>query len=96
MTNRKRSRIEKRNRNRVANRTSNLGYWLSDARAEFPDRIGVIDLSGATPREVTYAELDERMDRVANLLGSRSASETASSSSRSCSAPCAAARCRCR
>ncbi len=49
-------------------RKSNLGYWLSDARAEFPDRIALIDLSRPTPREVTYAELDERMDRVANLL----------------------------
>jgi len=49
-------------------RESNLGYWLSDARAEFPDRIALIDLSRPTPREVTYSELDERMDRVANLL----------------------------
>lgn len=49
-------------------RNSNLGYWLSDACAEFPDRIALIDLSRPTPREVSYAELDERMDRVANLL----------------------------
>ncbi|MCY3612886.1 MAG: class I adenylate-forming enzyme family protein, partial [Gemmatimonadetes bacterium] len=53
---------------RVENRTSNLGYWSSDARAEFPDRTALIDLSRPTPREVTYRELDERMDRVANLL----------------------------
>ena len=49
-------------------RNSNLGYWLSDACAEFPERVALIDLSRPTPREVTYAELDERMDRVANLL----------------------------
>ncbi len=47
---------------------TNLGYWLSDARAENPDRVALIDLSRTPPREVTYAELDERMDRVANLL----------------------------
>ena len=57
-----------RKRNRVTHRTGNLGYWLSDACAEFPDRTALIDLSRTTPREVTYAELDERMDRVANLL----------------------------
>ena len=60
--------MKNRNEKRIENRTGNLGYWLSDACAEFPDRIAVIDLSRATPREVTYAELDERMDRVANLL----------------------------
>ena len=49
-------------------RNSNLGYWLSDACTEFPERVALIDLSRPTPREVTYAELDERMDRVANLL----------------------------
>ncbi len=47
---------------------TNLGYWLSDARAEYPDRVALIDLSRTPPREVTYRELDERMDRVANLL----------------------------
>ena len=47
---------------------TNLGYWLLDARDEFPDRVALIDLSRTPPREVTYAELDERMDLVANLL----------------------------
>lgn len=47
---------------------NNLGYWLHDARAEFPDRVALIDLSRTPPREVTYRELDERMNRVANLL----------------------------
>ena len=49
-------------------RAHNLGYWLSDACEEFPDRVALIDLSPPTPREVTYAELDARMDRVAALL----------------------------
>ena len=49
-------------------RDSNLGYWLGDACAGFPDRIALIDLSRPIPREVIYAELDDRMDRVANLL----------------------------
>ena len=49
-------------------RDCNLGYWLSNACTTFPDRVALIDLSRPIPREVTYAELDERMDRVANLL----------------------------
>ena len=49
-------------------RDSNLGYWLSDACAGLSDRIALIDLSRPIPREVIYAELDDRMDRVANLL----------------------------
>ncbi|WP_419948602.1 class I adenylate-forming enzyme family protein [Candidatus Palauibacter sp.] len=53
---------------RPAPRASNLGYWLSDALADVPDRVALIDLSHPNPREVTYAELDERMDRVASLL----------------------------
>ncbi len=46
----------------------NLGYWLSAARAEFPGRVALIDLSRTPARRVTYAELDARMNRVANLL----------------------------
>ena len=49
-------------------RDANLGYWLRDASDAFPSRVALIDLSRSVPREVTYAELDERMDRVANLL----------------------------
>ena len=60
--------MSSRTGNRTDNRTGNLGYWLGEARAEFPDRTALIDLSRPTPLEVTYAELDERMDRVANLL----------------------------
>ena len=51
-----------------AARDSNLGYWLGEACAAHPDRVALIDLSRPAPRVVTYAELDERMDRVANLL----------------------------
>ncbi len=46
----------------------NLGYWLSDARAQFPDKVALIDLSRTPPAQVTYRRLDERMDRVASLL----------------------------
>ena len=53
---------------RSLGRDSNLGYWLGDAADAFPDRVALIDLSRPVPREVTYAELDERMNRVANLL----------------------------
>ncbi|WP_419858840.1 class I adenylate-forming enzyme family protein [Candidatus Palauibacter irciniicola] len=53
---------------RSRGRDSNLGYWLRDAAEAFPGRVALIDLSGPVPREVTYAEIDERMDRVANLL----------------------------
>lgn len=49
-------------------RADNLGYWLLEARDAFPHRVALIDLSPPTPREVTYAELDARMDRVAQLL----------------------------
>ncbi|MCY3600546.1 MAG: class I adenylate-forming enzyme family protein [Gemmatimonadetes bacterium] len=49
-------------------RDANLGYWLREAAEAFQDRVALIDLSRSVPREVTYAELNERMDRVANLL----------------------------
>ncbi|MYA34089.1 MAG: acyl--CoA ligase [Gemmatimonadales bacterium] len=49
-------------------RDANLGYWLREAAEAFPGRVALIDLSRPVPREVTYAELNERMDRVANLL----------------------------
>ncbi len=46
----------------------NLGYWCSRAVEELPDKVAVIDLSRDPPRELTYRELDQRMDRVASLL----------------------------
>lgn len=49
-------------------RWNNLGYWNHDAGNIFPDRIAIIDLSGSSPREVRYRELEERLDRVASLL----------------------------
>jgi long-chain acyl-CoA synthetase len=53
------------------NRRENLGCFFDGAVARYPDRVALIDLSPAAPREVTYRELDERHDRVAALLASR-------------------------
>ena len=64
---RRRANPDRRRANRDRRR-ANLGYWLGEARAEFPDRTALIDLSRPVPREVSYAELDARMDRVAGLL----------------------------
>ncbi|MFV1988630.1 MAG: class I adenylate-forming enzyme family protein [Gemmatimonadota bacterium] len=50
------------------NRRDNLGYWYDEALAEHPDRVCLIDLSGASAREITYRELDARMNRVATLI----------------------------
>ena len=50
------------------NRSTNLGYFFSDAVANFPDKVAVIDLWGSSPRHITYAQLDERADRVAGLV----------------------------
>jgi long-chain acyl-CoA synthetase len=49
-------------------KSDNLGYWCSQAAARYPDRLAFIDLSRESPREVTYREIDERMNRVASLL----------------------------
>jgi acyl-CoA synthetase (AMP-forming)/AMP-acid ligase II len=49
-------------------KAGNLGYWMSSAAALFPDKVAVFDLSHETPREVTYAELEARLDRVASGL----------------------------
>ncbi|HXV59232.1 MAG TPA: class I adenylate-forming enzyme family protein [Vicinamibacteria bacterium] len=49
----------------------NLGFWCSKATGRFPQRTALIDLSRSSPREVTYRELDERMNRVASLVRSR-------------------------
>ena len=45
-------------------RAGNLGYFSHDAAREFPDRVAMIDLCGAAPREVTYGELEQRLDNV--------------------------------
>jgi long-chain acyl-CoA synthetase len=49
-------------------RAANLGYFFAGSVARFPDRVAVIDLYGGVERFVTYAQLDERADRVAGLV----------------------------
>ena len=49
-------------------RAGNLGYFSHDAAREYPNRLAMIDLCGAAPREVTYAELEERLDRFAAMI----------------------------
>ena len=46
----------------------NLGYFFRDTVRKFPDKTALIDLSGPTPREVGYKELDRRHDQFAALL----------------------------
>ncbi|MFW5834515.1 MAG: AMP-binding protein, partial [Pseudomonadota bacterium] len=52
-------------------RARNLGYFSHEAAARFPDRPAIIDLSRTPAREVTYAELEARLDRVARLVTER-------------------------
>lgn len=47
---------------------NNLGYWCSQSVKERGDSIAIFDLCQESPREVSYAELDERMDRFAAML----------------------------
>ena len=49
-------------------RWNNLGYWCHDAARLHPDRIAIIDLASDKPRQVTYRDLEDRLDRVARLL----------------------------
>jgi acyl-CoA synthetase (AMP-forming)/AMP-acid ligase II len=49
-------------------RRDNLGYWSHDAAKAHPGRVALIDLSVDPPREVRYAELEERLDRFAALI----------------------------
>jgi acyl-CoA synthetase (AMP-forming)/AMP-acid ligase II len=49
-------------------RAGNLGYWCSASAARFPDKVALIDLSWDPPREMTYAQLERRLDRVAATL----------------------------
>src|SRR5215469_13456267 len=49
----------------------NLGYFFSGVVPRFPGKTAIIDLSGPSPREVSYRELDARHDRVAALLAAR-------------------------
>ncbi len=49
-------------------RHNNLGYFSYDAAQAHPDRVAMYDLSHEPAREVTYVELDARLNRVASLL----------------------------
>jgi acyl-CoA synthetase (AMP-forming)/AMP-acid ligase II len=52
-------------------RSANLGYWCRDAVARDAAAIAMIDLSGPRPREVSYGEVEERMNRFAALVAGR-------------------------
>ena len=49
-------------------RQTNLGYFSHAAAREYPGRVAMIDLCGAAPREVAYAELEQRLDRFAAMI----------------------------
>ena len=48
-------------------RNENLGYFCWEAAQRHPDKVAVIDLSGAEPLEIPYRVLDQRFDRFAAL-----------------------------
>jgi len=50
------------------NRSRNLGFFFDAALREVPDKVAIIDLFGGRERQVTYRDLDIRMDRVAAML----------------------------
>jgi len=45
----------------------NFGYWNYDAGMANPDKVAMIDLSGDHERTVTYATLEDRLNRFASL-----------------------------
>jgi long-chain acyl-CoA synthetase len=49
-------------------RQGNLGYWCRASAERFPEKVALFDLSGTTPREILYHQLDARLDRVAAML----------------------------
>jgi long-chain acyl-CoA synthetase len=49
-------------------RKTNLGYFFSSSVERFPHKVAVIDLYGGMERQITYAQLDERAERVAGLV----------------------------
>jgi len=51
-----------------ARRRNNLGYFSHKPALAMPDRIAMIDLTQGAPREVTYGELEARLNRAANLV----------------------------
>ncbi len=52
-------------------RRTNLGYFFAASVERFPQKVAIIDLYGGIERSITYAQLDERADRVAGLLQER-------------------------
>jgi len=50
------------------NRTRNLGFFFDASVRALPDKVAVIDLFGGRERQITYRQLDQRMDRVAAML----------------------------
>jgi len=48
--------------------SNNIGYWCSQAIADQPESIAIFDLCQDSPREVSYAELDQRMNQFAAML----------------------------
>ena len=52
----------------MKNRRGNLGYFFADSVERFPDKVAIIDLYGGNERQITYAQLDERADRVGGLV----------------------------
>lgn len=47
---------------------NNIGYWCRKAVEEHANEVAIIDLCGAQARDVTYRELDQRLNRFANLI----------------------------
>jgi len=54
----------------VSGRT-NLGYFFAASVERTPQKVAIIDLYGGSERRITYAQLDERADRIAGLLQQR-------------------------
>ena len=52
-----------------ANRRKNLGYFFDATVKRLPDKVAIVDLHGGRERTATYKQLDERMNRVASMLG---------------------------
>ena len=52
-------------------RATNLGYYFANSVTRFPDKVALIDLHGGVERRVTYAQLDERADRILEATGLR-------------------------
>ena len=56
---------------RDARTKNNLGYFSHEAALASPDQVAMFDLSRDPVREVAYSELEQRMNRVANLMAAR-------------------------